>query len=427
MQPHEGALSNGRRLSPAASVGASSELDGLRLACRRQASVIEGLRAGASNLRSGAVALRAENVELRSANERMGRQGGDGAAREGDALEACVPLDARAPGAARIVVGRLRSRVPALVLEDALLVVSELVTNSVRHSGASDGAIVVRVELTGTMVRLEVEDPGRGGVIAPRDPDLGGFGLNLVHGLCERWGLEHVAAGGTRVWAQLARASAPASAEAPGAGPREIASKTESQAARERRAQADARGKRPMTEVHFVPDERTWRAYDTGAPEPDSEHTNASEAELAAKHRDAQRVVIHDRYHRTHDAALSPAGCGGTRAGGTHTPVGARSRTRSRARPRHPLMTSGSASRRGLRARTRAPRCALVSRGQSPARRVDPGCQTSSNAVMSVRSSASRNVSTETSCSTSVFDRNTLTLRPVACSTMLMKLSAICC
>ena len=63
-----------------------------------------------------------------------------------------------------------------------------------------------------------------------------------------------------------------------------------------------------MTEVHFVPDERTWRAYDTGAPEPDSEHTNASEAELAAKHRDAQRVVIHDRYHRTHDAALSPAG-----------------------------------------------------------------------------------------------------------------------
>ena len=75
----------------------------------------------------------------------------------------------------------------------------------------------MRVELTGTMLRLEVEDPGRGGVIAPRDPDLsGGFGLNLVHGLCERWGLERVAAGGTRVWAQLARASAPASAAASG-------------------------------------------------------------------------------------------------------------------------------------------------------------------------------------------------------------------
>jgi len=216
MQPHEGAVSNGRSRSPAESVGASSELDGLHLTCRRQARVIEQLSAVASNLRSGAVALRAENAELRSANERIGRQGGDGAAREGVALDVCLPLDARAPGAARIVVGRLRGRVPASVLEDALLVVSELVSNGVRHSGASDGAIVVRVERTGTMVRLEVEDPGRGGVIAPRDPDLGGFGLNLVHGLCERWGFERVAAGGTLVWAQLARASAPASAEAPG-------------------------------------------------------------------------------------------------------------------------------------------------------------------------------------------------------------------
>ena len=247
MQPHEGALSNGRPPSPAESVGASSELDGLRLACRRQARVIELLSAVASNLRSGAAALRAENAELRSANERMGRQGGDGAAREGGALEVCLPLDARAPGAARIVVGRLRGRVPALVLEDALLVVSELVTNGVCHSGASDGAIVVRVELTGTMVRLEVEDPGRGGVIAPRAPDLGGgFGLNLVHGLCERWGLERVAAGGTRVWAQLARASAPASAEASGCRAAGDRLELESQAAGER----PSAGGRPREETH---------------------------------------------------------------------------------------------------------------------------------------------------------------------------------
>ena len=31
-----------------------------------------------------------------------------------------------------------------------------------------------------------------------------GFGLNLVHTLSERWGVEHAVAGGTRVWAQLA-------------------------------------------------------------------------------------------------------------------------------------------------------------------------------------------------------------------------------
>ena len=40
-----------------------------------------------------------------------------------------------------------------------------------------------------------------------------------------------------------------------------------------------------MTEVHVIPDERTRRVYDTGAPEPVSEHTNATEAELAAKAR----------------------------------------------------------------------------------------------------------------------------------------------
>jgi anti-sigma regulatory factor (Ser/Thr protein kinase) len=123
----------------------------------------------------------------------------------GERLVVSLPLDAQAPAAARGLVERLGGRVPAPVLTDARLVVSELVTNSVLHSGVSTGAVVVRVELSGTMVRIEVEDPGRAGVIAARVPDLGGgFGLNLVEGLSERWGLERVAVGGTRVWAQLA-------------------------------------------------------------------------------------------------------------------------------------------------------------------------------------------------------------------------------
>jgi hypothetical protein len=67
-----------------------------------------------------------------------------------------------------------------------------------------------------------------------------------------------------------------------------------------------------MTEVHVIADDRTtWRVYDAGAEEAVSEHTSATEAELAAKARaedqDAQRVVVHDRYHRTHEAATSPA------------------------------------------------------------------------------------------------------------------------
>jgi hypothetical protein len=68
-----------------------------------------------------------------------------------------------------------------------------------------------------------------------------------------------------------------------------------------------------MTEVHVIPDERSaWRVYETDAAAALSEHTNATDAERAARacaeDRDAQRVVVHDRYHRTHDAAPSPAG-----------------------------------------------------------------------------------------------------------------------
>jgi hypothetical protein len=66
--------------------------------------------------------------------------------------------------------------------------------------------LVVRVQPSKATVRLEVEDSGRSGGAVARPPDLnvgGGFGLNLVHTLSERWGVEHAVAGGTRVWAQL--------------------------------------------------------------------------------------------------------------------------------------------------------------------------------------------------------------------------------
>ena len=87
-----------------------------------------------------------------------------------------IALDTRAPGAARdFVVQSLEQRVVAPALDSAQLLVSELVTNSFRHSG----------ELMG-----EVGS---------------GFGLNLVEMLSERWGVERLVGGGTQVWAQLPR------------------------------------------------------------------------------------------------------------------------------------------------------------------------------------------------------------------------------
>jgi anti-sigma regulatory factor (Ser/Thr protein kinase) len=115
-----------------------------------------------------------------------------------------------APATARAAVAAwLAPQVPDEVLDDAQLLVSELVTNSVRHAPLAAGApIAVSVELFDAFLRVEVEDPGDVAIGAAA-PDLehgGGFGLYLVETLAQRWGSRHE--GGTCVWAELAIASA---------------------------------------------------------------------------------------------------------------------------------------------------------------------------------------------------------------------------
>src|SRR5215213_6836229 len=110
-------------------------------------------------------------------------------------------LDVWAPAVARAAVAdRLRPAVAVSVLDDAQLVVSELVTNGVRHSGGSaDDTLTLQVDLSASVLRLEVEDPGLGGAVTRRAPDsdgAGGQGLNIVHSISERWGVERTAAGG---------------------------------------------------------------------------------------------------------------------------------------------------------------------------------------------------------------------------------------
>ena len=188
MQSQQAASTNGRAPLAGERAIARSELDRLRVTCRRQARTIHALGQTIAVLRSGAVQPEDELTEVR------------------------LRLDAKAPAAARAIVARrLRDRWPAQVLDRAQLLTSELVTNSVLHSHAPDEASVVfRLELSEGAIRLEVEDPGRRGAVAPRSPDLdggGGFGLNLVQQLSERWGVERVVAGGTRVWAQIALGS----------------------------------------------------------------------------------------------------------------------------------------------------------------------------------------------------------------------------
>ena len=229
MRSKQAVPTNGGRSLPLDPSG-SPEPEALRTACRRQTVVIDTLREAVSNVHRGAKALKTENAELRADCDRMRVQQRrharvSGGAEVGEPLEVLLAADAQAPGAARsIVVRHLGGLVAPSVLDSAQLLISELVTNSVRHSGAAAGeSLVVRVCLGQSVCRLEVEDRGRDGVIAPGPMDRvngGGMGLNLVQMLSERWGLERVLAGGTRVWALLECAAplAPGPAGPPGVG-----------------------------------------------------------------------------------------------------------------------------------------------------------------------------------------------------------------
>ena len=186
------------------------DVEELRATCHRQTLVIDKLSDAISALRSDVSILESENATLREDNARLPTLGLG--ASEPEMAEAVLPLDVQAPAAARFVVGDfLRDRLPPRMVETAQLIVSELVSNSLRHNAApQDQAVVVRVALDRGTWRVEVEDPGGGGVLAP-DPEraaAGRLGMNLVQSLSECWGVEHAAERGTSAWAYLPREAA---------------------------------------------------------------------------------------------------------------------------------------------------------------------------------------------------------------------------
>jgi anti-sigma regulatory factor (Ser/Thr protein kinase) len=92
------------------------------------------------------------------------------------------------------------------LLETVKLLVSELVTNSVRHAGLpAGGEIGLTAAAAERLVRVEVTDAGRGFDPAqcPEPSENGGWGLRLVDSLADRWGV--VRTGGVCVWFELDR------------------------------------------------------------------------------------------------------------------------------------------------------------------------------------------------------------------------------
>lgn len=120
-----------------------------------------------------------------------------------ESLRVAVPCDPRAPAVVRDVLERSQEDA-GWVLGDAKLVASELVTNAVLHSGCSaDQTLEVRVDVWAERLRISVRDPGRSGRDAEvrSGESVGGWGLQIVEQLAERWGSER--AEGYRVWAEI--------------------------------------------------------------------------------------------------------------------------------------------------------------------------------------------------------------------------------
>ena len=124
-------------------------------------------------------------------------------------IELTVSADRTAACEARHAVARCglvdAQREPTL-----LLLVSELVSNSVRHAGlTADERIRLRARLQDACAYVEVCDHGRSGRVPTRRtprPDAlepGGLGLVLVDEMADRWGV-HRGADETCVWFELA-------------------------------------------------------------------------------------------------------------------------------------------------------------------------------------------------------------------------------
>jgi anti-sigma regulatory factor (Ser/Thr protein kinase) len=98
-----------------------------------------------------------------------------------------------APSAVRAALRERGAHLPGELRDDLLLLITEVVTNSVRHSGASgDDEIEVDVREDRDGVHVVVTDPGSGferpANLVPDHTSAGGLGLVLVDRLSRDWG-----------------------------------------------------------------------------------------------------------------------------------------------------------------------------------------------------------------------------------------------
>ena len=112
-----------------------------------------------------------------------------------------LPRTPEAAHMARRALDDLDGKLDPAVLPDVRLLVSELITNSVKYGG--EGPVRLEVQASDDSVRAEIIDQGAGFTPKVRDADLdrvGGWGLHLTEHLTSRWGTYE---GSTHVWFEI--------------------------------------------------------------------------------------------------------------------------------------------------------------------------------------------------------------------------------
>nr|WP_109004367.1 ATP-binding protein [Streptomyces rishiriensis] len=122
------------------------------------------------------------------------------------AVDASVP---QARHAVRDLLYRQGVPIPDDLAQGLLLIVSELVTNAVRHAAVLSPTLAVEIAVGAEWVRVSVEDshPYRPTALETDHGRTGGRGLLLVREITREAGgacdVEHTASGGKVIWAVL--------------------------------------------------------------------------------------------------------------------------------------------------------------------------------------------------------------------------------
>jgi anti-sigma regulatory factor (Ser/Thr protein kinase) len=121
-------------------------------------------------------------------------------------LSVGLPYTPKAPATARSQLRLFAAHLTATTIDDALVMVSELVTNAIRHGKPE---ITLHLRLSPDRLTVAVSDLGEAPVprIIPTPPStqLYGRGLMLVNALAARWGVSSNSGIGKTVWCDLTR------------------------------------------------------------------------------------------------------------------------------------------------------------------------------------------------------------------------------